>query len=80
MSIKVTCSCEVRQLFIHEKTNSPKHMLWVLKKTFSMRQFFLARKTYANNYGCEIINNFTLKIFVYLNMCLCNIFQTYLFQ
>ena len=41
-------------------------MLWVLKRTVSMRQFFYAPKTYAKNYGLENIHNFTLKIFVYL--------------
>ena len=28
-----------------------KHMLWVLKRTVSMRPFFGAPKTYAKNYG-----------------------------
>ena len=28
-----------------------KHMLWVLKRTVSMRQFLWAPKTYAQNYG-----------------------------
>ena len=31
--------------------SQPKHMLWVLKKTVSMRRFFWAPKTYAKNYG-----------------------------
>ena len=44
-------------------------MLWVLKSTVSMRRFFWALKIYAKNYGFENINNFTLKIFVYQNVC-----------
>ena len=43
-------------------------MLWVLKRILSMRQFFWAPKTYALKYGQENIYNFTLKIFVYLNL------------
>ena len=31
--------------------SQPKHMLWVLKRTFSNRRFFWAPKTYAKNYG-----------------------------
>ena len=31
--------------------SQPKHMLWVLKRTVSMRLFFWAPKTYAKNYG-----------------------------
>ena len=31
--------------------SQPKHMLWVLKRTISMRRFFWAPKTYAKNYG-----------------------------
>ena len=34
-----------------------------------MRRFFLAPKTYVKIDGQENIYNFTLKIFVYLNMC-----------
>ena len=46
----------------------PKHMLWVLKRTVSMRRFFRAPKThvfideYENNY------NFTLIKFPYLDL------------
>ena len=29
----------------------PKHMLWVLKRTVSVRRFFRAPKTYAKNHG-----------------------------
>ena len=29
--------------------SQPKHMLWVLKRTVSMRRFFWAPKTYAKN-------------------------------
>ena len=42
-------------------------MLWVLKRTVSMRQFFWAPRTYAKNYWKEYIYDFTLKFFVYLN-------------
>ena len=44
-------------------------MLWVLKGTVSMRRFFLAPKTYDETDGEEKIYNFTLKIFVTLNLC-----------
>ena len=44
-------------------------MLWVLKRTVSMRRFFWAPKTYVKIDGLENIYNFTLKIFVYLNLC-----------
>ena len=44
-------------------------MLWVLKRTISMRWFFWAPKTYAKNYGLENIYNFTLNLFVYLDLC-----------
>ena len=43
-------------------------MLWVLKRTVSMRRFFWAPKTYAKYHGYENIYNFTLKFFVYLNL------------
>ena len=45
-------------------------MLWVLKRTVSMRRFFWAPKTYVLNVVLEIIYNFTLKNFVYLNLCI----------
>ena len=38
-------------------------MLWVLKRTISLRRFFLAPKTCAKKYGLENLYNFTLKIF-----------------
>ena len=38
-------------------------MLWVLKRTVSMRQLFWAPKTYAKIYGYENIYNFTLILF-----------------
>ena len=31
--------------------SQPKHLLWVLKRNISMRLFFWAPKTYAENYG-----------------------------
>ena len=37
-------------------------MLWVLKRTISMRRFFWAPKTYAQNYGLENIYNLRWKI------------------
>ena len=43
-------------------------MLWVIKRTVSMRQFFLAPKTYVKTNELENIYNFTLKNFVYLNL------------
>ena len=43
-------------------------MLWVLKRTVSVRRSFWAPKTHAKNYGQENISIFTLKIFVYLNL------------
>ena len=44
-------------------------MLCVLKRTVSMRQFFWAPKTYVKTDGFEKNDIFTLKIFVYLNLC-----------
>ena len=41
--------------------SKPKHMLWVLKRTLSMRPFFWAPKTW--------VRNFTLKKCAYLNLC-----------
>ena len=49
--------------------SQPKLMLWELKRTISMRQFFLAPQTYVQTDGLENIYNFTLKNFVYLNLC-----------
>ena len=45
-----------------------KHMLWVLKRTVSMRRFFLAPKTYVQTDGLKNIYNFTFKNFAYLNL------------
>ena len=36
-------------------------MLWVLKRTVSIRRFFWAPKTYVQNDGLENIYNFMLK-------------------
>ena len=44
-------------------------MLWLLKRTVSMRRFFLAPKTYVKTAGQEIFYNFTLENFVYQNLC-----------
>ena len=43
-------------------------MLWVLKRTVSMRRFFWAPKTYVQTDGLENIYNFTLKNYFYLNL------------
>ena len=43
-------------------------MLWVLKRTVSMRRFFLSTKTSLQTNGLENIYNFTLKTFVYPNV------------
>ena len=43
-------------------------MLWVLKRTVSMRWFFWAPKTYVQTDGLEDIYNFILKNVVYLNL------------
>ena len=48
-------------------------MLWVLKRTVSMRRFFWEPKTYIKTDGVktdesENIYIFMLKIFVYLNL------------
>ena len=57
---------------VYQKINflisQPKHMLWVLKRTVSMRRFFGAPITYFQTDGLEIIYNFTLKNFVYLHL------------
>ena len=50
-------------------------MLWVLKRTVSIRQFFWAPKTYVQTDGLEYIYNFTLKTIVYLNLC--TLFEPY---
>ena len=56
---------------VYQKINflisQPKHTLWVIKGTVSMRGFFLAPKTYVKIDGLENIYYFTLKICVYLN-------------
>ena len=44
-------------------------MLWMLKRTVSMRRFFWAPKTYVKTDGYENIYIFTLEFFVYLNLC-----------
>ena len=43
-------------------------MLWVLKRTISIRRFFWASKTYAKNYGQENIYYFSLIFCVHLNL------------
>ena len=44
-------------------------MLWVLKRTISMRRFFWAPKTYVETDGLENIYNITIKNFGHLNLC-----------
>ena len=41
-------------------------MLWVLKRTVSLRRFFWAPKTYVKTDGQENIYNFTLNILLIL--------------
>ena len=55
-------------------------MLWVLKRTVSMRRFFWAHKTYVKTDGYENIDNFTLKQFVYLNRCLITLGKFMMFK
>ena len=43
-------------------------MLWVLKRTVSIRRFFWAPKTYIQTDGLENIKKFMLKKIVYLNL------------
>ena len=40
-----------RQCILQDFISLPKHMLWVLKRTVSMRQFFSAPKTYVKTDG-----------------------------
>ena len=42
--------------------SQPKHMLWVLKRTVTMRRFFYHPQKSAKTDGKENIYNFTLKI------------------
>ena len=44
-------------------------MLWVLKRTVSMRRFFWAPKTFVQIDGKENIYNFAHKDFVYPILC-----------
>ena len=53
-------------------------MLWVLKRTVALRRFFWAPKTYAKNYRLENIYNFTLKMFVYLNLWMVLVFHKHI--
>ena len=50
--------------------SQPKHMLWVFKRTISMRRFFWAPKTYVNIDRQENNHNFTLKKYAYLDQFL----------
>ena len=45
--------------------SQPKHMLWVLKRTVSMRRFFRAPKTYVKIEWLENIYNVTL-VFLFI--------------
>ena len=51
ISIHFFLRCQAFNKSVYQKINflisQPKHMLWVLKRTFSMRRFFWAHKTYA---------------------------------
>ena len=44
-------------------------MLWVLKRTVSVRRFFGAPKTYVKHDELGNIYNYMLQIFTYLNLC-----------
>ena len=48
--------------------SQPKHMLWVLKRTVSMRWGFLSTQNDAKTDGQENIYNFMLKNFLLLNL------------
>ena len=48
-------------------------MLWVLKRTVSMRQFFWVTQTNVKMDGLENIHNFMLKCFASLDLWLYNI-------
>ena len=47
----------------------PKHMLWVLKRTVSMRLFFRAPKTHVLIDGLENHYSFMIIKFPYLDLC-----------
>ena len=51
-------------------TSQPKHMVWVLKRTVSMRRFFWAPKTYAKIMGTKIFTILRWNFFIYLNLWL----------
>ena len=53
-------------------------MLWVLKRTVSMRQFFWAPKTYVKIDEQENIYNFMKNFFVYLDLCISTKFVEWL--
>ena len=44
-------------------------MLWVLKRTVSMRRFFWKPKTIAKINGLENIHDFMLNLFADLGLC-----------
>ena len=54
-------------------------MLWVLKRTVSMRQFVLAPQTYVQTDGLENIKNVMLKNCVGLNLVTCMVFICFIF-
>ena len=53
------------EMKINFLSSNTKHMLWVLKRTVSMRQFLWAPKTYVKIDQLENIHNFTTKSFIY---------------
>ena len=66
----ITCDPSIYTIYHQARTpppknkfliSQPKHMLWVLKRTVSMRRLFWAPKIYAKADGLEIINTFMLK-------------------
>ena len=58
---------------VYQKINflisKPKHMLWVLKRTVSMRRFFWAPKTYVKADGKDNIYNFIVVTIALATKC-----------
>ena len=51
-------------------------MLWVLKRTVSMRRFFWAPKTYIKTDGLKTIDSFKLKtMFKFVNIAWSGLFK-----
>ena len=69
---------------VYQKINflisQPKYMLWVLKRTLSLRRFFLAPKTYVQTDGLENIYKFTLNNVCLSKTMICSIELNHFFQ